>query len=377
MVVRWKWMGLGGSLLLGGLTALALTAPVGAAQPTFLSQLGTPSKVASTVPPNGDVNPYGVAVVSQSVGNLVAGDVLVSNFNAKSNVQGTGTTITQVAPSGTSTVFSDITALAAGSSCPGGIGLTSALNILPGGWVVVGSLPTSKGNLPKGDPVGCLIVLNPTGQVSETISDPEIDGPWDMTATSSGATATLYVSNALSGNTKIVKGVPVAGQCTVTRVDLALSATAPPAVTSATFIGEDFPWKANKAALVLAPTSLAISPVGTLFVDNSLNNTISAIPNAPTRTTAVVAKRTVISHGGSLNAPLGMTLALNGDLLVVNGNNGVITEVTQSGQQVAKRTLIKNGAGDLFGLALTPTLSGIYFVDDGANTLELASTPQT
>jgi hypothetical protein len=72
-----------------------------------------------------------------------------------------------------------------------------------------------------------------------------------------------------------------------------------------------------------------------------------------------------------------MTLALNGDLLVVNGNNGVITEVTQSGQQVAKRTLIKNGAGDLFGLALTPTLSGIYFVDDGANTLELASTPQT
>jgi hypothetical protein len=377
VAVRRKWMGLGGSLLLGGLTALALTVPVGAAQPTFLSQLGSPSKLASTVPPNGDVNPYGVAVVSQSVGSLVAGDVLVSNFNAKSNVQGTGTTIMQVTPSGTSSVFSDITALPAGSSCPGGIGLTTALNILPGGWVVVGSLPTKGGNLIKGDPEGCLIVLTPAGQVSETISDPEIVGPWDMTATSSGATATLYVANALSGNTKIVKGVPTTGQCTVTRLDLALSSTVPPAVTSATFIGDDFPWKANKAALVLAPTGLAISPAGTLFVDNSLNNTISAIPDAATRTTPVVAKKTVITHGGSLNAPLGMTLALNGDLLVVNGNNGVITEVTQSGKQVAKRTLIKNGAGDLFGLALTPSLNGLYFVDDGANTLEVVSAPQT
>jgi len=38
--------------------------------------------VASTVPANGDVNPYGIVSVPMSTGNLVAGDTLVSNFNA-------------------------------------------------------------------------------------------------------------------------------------------------------------------------------------------------------------------------------------------------------------------------------------------------------
>ena len=54
--------------------------------------------MASTVPDNGDVNPYGVAVVPRSTGNLHQGNVLVSNFNDKANVQGTGTTIVQVSP---------------------------------------------------------------------------------------------------------------------------------------------------------------------------------------------------------------------------------------------------------------------------------------
>jgi hypothetical protein len=35
------------------------------------------------------VNPYGVAVVPASTGRLVAGDVLVSNFNNHRNLQGT------------------------------------------------------------------------------------------------------------------------------------------------------------------------------------------------------------------------------------------------------------------------------------------------
>jgi hypothetical protein len=46
------------------------------------------SQIASTVPVTGDVNPYGVAVVPASAGRLTAGDVLVSNFNDKADVQG-------------------------------------------------------------------------------------------------------------------------------------------------------------------------------------------------------------------------------------------------------------------------------------------------
>ncbi|MGC1520472.1 MAG: hypothetical protein WA803_02935, partial [Steroidobacteraceae bacterium] len=53
---------------------------------------------SSTVPPSGDVNPYGVAFVPENFpggGTLAGGDVLVSNFNNGANLQGTGTTIVQ------------------------------------------------------------------------------------------------------------------------------------------------------------------------------------------------------------------------------------------------------------------------------------------
>src|SRR5579862_9808779 len=83
--------------------------------------------VASTVPANGDVNPYGVAVVQRSTGNLVAGHVLVSNFNNSANLQGTGTTIVDIAPNGTVNLFAQIDAGTLPGACPGGVGLTTAL----------------------------------------------------------------------------------------------------------------------------------------------------------------------------------------------------------------------------------------------------------
>jgi hypothetical protein len=58
---------------------------------SFLSQLTpTPTVTASTVPHNGDENPYGVAFVPgyAAGGKLVAGDVLVSNFNSASRARG-------------------------------------------------------------------------------------------------------------------------------------------------------------------------------------------------------------------------------------------------------------------------------------------------
>jgi len=181
----------------------------------------------------------------------------------------------------------------------------------------------------------------------------------------------LFISNALGGNTSTNNGVPVAGNCTVVRVDLTLSASAPPKVTGATVIGSAFPWKADKTALVLAPTGLALGTNGTLYVDDTETNTISAIPDAETRTTPMTAAATQIISGGGLNAPLGMVAAPNGDLIVVNGNDGNATEVTPTGTAIFHKILIKNGAGDLFGLAVTPAGNGIVFVNDGANVLDL------
>jgi hypothetical protein len=356
-----------------GLTRPGAVPASSAAPVAFLGRLHSLTQVASTVPANGDVNPYGVAVIPASGGRLTAGDILVSNFNDKANVQGTGTTLVEVSPSGKTSVFASISALPTGQSCPGGIGLTTALGILPGGWVVVGSLPTSHGGvLPGLNPAGCLIVLNDRGTVAETITNPDIVGPWDLTVKSSATSAEVFVSNALGGDTSTHDGVPVTGNCTVVRLDLALSPASPPKLTGSTVIGTDFPWKANQAALILAPTGLALGGNGTLYVDDTLTNSVSAIPQALTRTSAITAAAGNLSAGGALDAPLGMTLAPNGDLVVVNGNNGNAVEITPAGRQLATKTLIKNGAGDLFGIITTS--DGLLIVNDGTNALDEAST---
>ncbi|HXW80033.1 MAG TPA: hypothetical protein VEJ84_11080, partial [Acidimicrobiales bacterium] len=88
-------------LLLAACGSSTASLPSAAAQSrSFLGQFHHVSQLASTVPVNGDVNPYGVAVVPESLGDLVAGDVLVTNFNDRQNVQGTGTTVVEVSPQG-------------------------------------------------------------------------------------------------------------------------------------------------------------------------------------------------------------------------------------------------------------------------------------
>jgi hypothetical protein len=321
--------------------------------------------------PNGEVNPYGVAVVPTTVGRLVAGDTLVSNFNDKANLQGTGTTIVQVAPTGSAELFARIPHLGAGLSCPGGVGLDIALAVLPGGWVVVGSLPSvSGGKLPGTFPAGCLIVVNAEGVPVETFSDKDLAGPWDMTAVSTPTRATLFVANA--AGVGFNAGPPFVQTSTVVRLALALSTDRPPTLMSATIVGAGFPWIANQADFVLGPTGVALGRNDTLYVDDTQRNTISTIPDAMTRTDAVAYGSHIISTGGALNAPLGMAVAGHGDLLVVNGNNGDIVEVTPAGDQIATKTLVDNGAGDLIGLAVTSNGDGIEFGNDGTNVLDLS-----
>jgi hypothetical protein len=344
--------------------------PAAAAATSFLGQLHAGSKIASTVPAKGDVNPYGIALVPASAGRLTVGNILVSNFNDKANVQGTGTTIVQVSPAGQSTLFADVAKLPASMACPGGVGLTTALGILPGGWVVVGSLPTTTGGaLPALNPAGCLIVLNNRGTPVETITNKNIVGPWDLAVSSTQTSAQVFIANALGGNTSTHNGTPLTGNCTVVRLNLSLSAMSPPALTSTTVIGSGYPWKADKTALVLAPTGLVLGQNGTLYVADTQTNTISTIPQATIRTTAQPVTAGLLSGGGALDAPLGMTMAPNGDVIVVNGNNGNAVEITPAGRQLATKTLVKNGAGDLFGIITTP--AGIIAANDGTNALEV------
>ena len=344
----------------------------GASTASFLSSLGPAKQIASTVPANGDVNPYGLAVVAATAGKLVKGDILVSNFNDKANVQGTGNTIVEVSPSGSMTTFAQLTGLPHSLSCPGGIGLTTALSVLPGGWVVVGSLPASgSGALPNVNPAGCLVVLNNAGAPVETWSSQDINGPWDMTEMATKSGADLFVSNALSRPAGL-QDTPQSGLCSVTRISVSLKAGKLPVMTGTTEIATGLFWKANKAAFVLAPTGLALGHNGTLYVAETPSNHITAIPDALTRVKPVKDGTSTLVTGGALNAPLGMTMAPNGDLIVMNGDDGTAVEVSPQGKQVATRELLHNGAGDLFGVALSAGGQELYFGDDGTNTLEVA-----
>jgi len=337
----------------------------------FLDRFDTVAQVASTVPANGDINPYGVAVVRHSVGALQRGNILVSNFNNSGNQQGTGTTIVQISPDGSMSLFAQINPASVMSECPGGVGLTTALVVLRRGWVIVGSLPTSDG-MSATMQAGCLIVLNSQGQVVETLQGGDIKGPWDMTALDKNDRAWLFVTSVLNGNVATGTPPPI-DQGTVLRIPLTVPKQdeGMPTAGPTTIIGSGFPQTADPAALVIGPTGVGLAKDGTLYVADSFNNQIVAIPDAVTRQTTAFTGA-VVTFNGALNVPLGLTIAPNGDIITANAGDGNLVETTPKGSQVAFRTVdTVTGAGSLFGLAIVRGGQGIYFVDDGDNTLKV------
>jgi sugar lactone lactonase YvrE len=266
--------------------------------------------------------------------------------------------------------------------------LTTALSVLPGGWVVVGSLPTTANGTandgtPQGIGAGCLLVLNSAGQLVETWAGGAINGPWDMTATSDGDTAFLFVTNVLNGTVAADNGIPsdqpgnVVHGGTVVRIKVGLFHGQNPQMESQTVVASGFAQRTDPDALVIGPTGVALGWNGTLYVADSVNNRIAAVPDALWRNNALgVPGGITVSEASVLDDPLGMVLAPNGNILTVNGDNGLIVETAPWGQTIDTATLddsgpAPGGAGDLFGLALVPGGRGIWFVDDGSNTLNL------
>jgi len=361
-------MSLGATALVSSASGGAAAAPSPVSPTPFLSGLNTVTTIAPSAPqPGGDVNPYGVAVVPASKDELVAGDVLVSNFNNARNQQGTGTTIYEIAPNGHRELFAQIDpASAAGKAC-GGVGLTTALAVFRRGWVVVGSLPTTDGTSATAS-AGCLFVLDSDGRVVRTITGPMINGPWDLAAVDHGDTGTLFVTNVLNGTVAADPDPTVPGnvvnQGTVVRVQLDLPRNGVPSVDGQDVIGSGFSERTDPGALVIGPTGAAVAPNGMLYVADTLNNRISAIPDATSRRSTAFTGEDVTANG-LLLGPLGMALAPNGDILTVNGQDGNVVETGPGGAQVAHVTIDSNGgAGNLFGLAVALNQRSLYFVDD-------------
>jgi len=317
-------------------------------------------------------------VVPKTIGNLVKGDALVSNFNNDVNLpageQGRGSTIVEISPSSkTLTLFAQIDPNKLHGPCPGGVGLTTALVVLKRGWVIVGSLPTKDGTSATMK-AGCLIVLNSQGEVVETFSGDGINGPWDMTVLDRDNKASLFVTNVLNGT--VAASPNVVNKGTVLRIELQVPEQGDrnPKILSTTTIGSGFSERTDPSALVVGPTGVGLASDGTLYVADTVNSRISAIPDALQRKTTAFTGEDVTANI-NVNGPLGLTIAPNGDILTVNGGDGNIVETTPAGAQVAKFLLDNTGsppgAGTLFGVAVVPNGSGVYFVDDGSNTLNL------
>ena len=116
-----------------------------------------------------------------------------------------------------------------------------------------------------------------------------------------------------------------------------------------------------------------------MYVTDGLDNEITAIPNATTRTDSAGKGRTV-TQGGLLAWPLAMVMTAQGHLIVANGKNGQAVEVDpRSGKQIYAHWLNANqaqsppGNGNLFGLALSPDGQSLYYVEDDNNDLRIAT----
>ena len=354
-------------------------------------------------PEAGDQNPYGVAVVPRTVGNLIQGNILVSNFNnvgapPTGNLQGTGTSIVQYAPDVQSqTTFAEIDASTLPGACPGGVGLTTALVVLRTGWVIVGSLPTKDGSIGTVG-AGCLIVLDANGNPVETFSGGVINGPWDMTARDDGSITQLFFTNVLNGDVADAPPDSPVNEGTVARMTLFTppQGSGKPVALETKIIGSGFAEENDPAALIIGPTGVGLSSGGqndqgnqnnrgnqnsqgnqndqgegdTLYVADTINSRIARIDGASFRSSSAGTGQTVTT-GGLLMMPLGLAIAPNGDILTVNAGDGNIVETTPQGTQAASATIAPAGAGSLFGLAVMPGGSGIYFVDDSENQLNL------
>jgi len=325
------------------------------AQSSILNTLGTPQTL-STVPSNGDVNPYGVAFVPAgfpTTGVLKAGDILVSNYNDNANLQGTGSTIVYFRNGSQNLFYQDAQK----------VGFTTGLAVLKAGFVLVGSMPTSDGTSATVKP-GSLIAINAAGQIVWTLENKsQINGPWDFTVFDQGATVTVFVSNVLNG--------------TIER--LVLGTKGGISVKNATEISSGYTHRGDPAALEVGPTGLAYDfSRDTLYVAEGLENAVYAIPDANAVGQNGGKGYKIYSDNLHLHGALALTLAPNGNLICSNndvintvaGQPSELVEFTRGGKFVAEYSVDPNLGGSFgLGFGLVDGHSTFAAVDDNASSL--------
>jgi hypothetical protein len=312
-------------------------------------------RAVSTVPANGDVNPYGVAFVPPGFpagGTINPGDILVSNFNGISNLQGTGTTIVDIPPA--APMFQYF-----GGTAP--LGLSTALNVLQKGFVLVGNFPSSDGTCGSAS-AGSILVIDKNGNLVATITDSAIQGPWDSALFDEGSQAKFFVANGLSG--------------AVVRFDLSVSASGV-TVDSVTQIASGYTHMCDPVTFVDAPTGLVYNAkIDVLYVASTADNAVYSVSDAGDRKHDGGIGKLIYKDAKHLHGPLGMAMAPNGHLLA--SNNDVINSDPNQPSEVVEFTVegkfvkeisMDPAQGGSFGLAVETSGKTAKFaaVDDATN----------
>jgi hypothetical protein len=333
--------------------------------------------VVSTIPANGDLNPYGVEFVPTGFpkgGLLSPGDLLVSNFNDSDNFQGTGTTIVKISPDGQQSLFFQ------GNP---GLGLTTALEVLKKGFVLVGNFPSpasgpNAGNCNFSSP-GSILVIDPSGNQLDSFAFNDLNGPWDSTIDDGGSKVTLFVSSALTGS--------------VLRFELTIGGGAHPvSFSQPTVVADGYVAACDPVTFVTAVTGLVFDKAhDRLFVASTGDNAVFAVENASKRTSSGGKGTAIFQDNVHLHGALAMVQGPFGHLFVSNNDGATINPDPTMPSEIVEftvdgcKSVQKDCAKFIRQLSIDPAPGGAFglnfdrrgddtrfaFVDDNANNVTI------
>jgi hypothetical protein len=325
-----------------------------APETSVLKQLTKQVVIGSAVDPvNGGQNPYGLAIAPSSAGDFTKGDLVICNFNAKSNVQGTGESIVALHPMPGSKPM-HVSSIKPLKGC-------DALSVDSSDIVWAASMVANDNPL-----------IGPTGNLVQDISGKPFSQPWGQiyAAPKSGSPA-FYETNAGDGS--------------VVRINFGSPFTYD-------VIATGFPVNHGKPGTALAPSGLAYDPsIDTLYFADGMNDTlvafkdvssiaaggIKATDNGMKFSGPSAGDARVVFSGKPLNGPISTALLPNGNIVLgntldPNGKNLMI-EISASGKLLDVRNVDKGAAGSIFGMVASGTKSDpkIYFNDDNDNNVQV------
>jgi hypothetical protein len=317
-----------------------------------IGSLKTIATIGSTVDPfNGDVNPYGLTIApafTPAKGSLIEpGDLVVCNFNDSLNIQGLGTSIEVLSPTGAKPphrLFADAR-------------LTGCAAIAMGG-----ALPWVAALDANDNPI-----VSPLGGIANPLNAFAWTGPWGQAFVAGPKSpAAFYESNANDGS--------------IVRINLGSPFTFETILTG-------FPVNHGVPGSILAPSGLTYDPNrDILYIVVGAVNALVAIHNPATIhaggivlhggfTSGPDASRIkLVYRGAPLDAPISAALLFNGDIVVGNTGNNRLLEFTPGGRLVGSRLLDTGAAGALFGIAASGSSTAttrIYFNDDNESTVKV------